>query len=114
MIKCDLAALQAVKDELSRMRATGPVRIELCFTGCCDPSLGLRVDSARESDLVHEVEGVKLIISSETCDLVGNVTITYINDAAKKGFVLTSSKPVSEWDGFTACNIRDTPASRAK
>jgi Fe-S cluster assembly iron-binding protein IscA len=48
----------------------GPVRIEIQFTGCCDPSLGLIVDAVRESDLVEEVDGLTFVISPETHQLV--------------------------------------------
>jgi Fe-S cluster assembly iron-binding protein IscA len=107
MITCDPSALQAVREELSRRGTTGPVRIDLCFTGCCDPSLGLMVDHARESDLVQEIEGVQFVISKETYDLVGDITLSYVDNRTGKGFILTSSKPVSEWAGFTVSTIKD-------
>jgi Fe-S cluster assembly iron-binding protein IscA len=64
------------------------------------------VDTAHESDLVEEVDGLTFVISPETYDLVGEVTISYRDEAGRKGFVLTSSRPVSEWDGFATCSIR--------
>lgn len=107
MISCEPSALQAVREELSRRGATGPVRIDLCFTGCCDPSLGMSVDQALDSDLVQEIGGVTFVISKETHDLVGDISLSYVDDRTNKGFVLTSSRPVSEWAGFTVCIIKD-------
>jgi Fe-S cluster assembly iron-binding protein IscA len=108
MITCDAATIQAISETLTCMGATGPLRIELCFTGCCDPSLGLRVEAEKESDLVHDAGDVRFVMSTATADLVGDVTITHVTDGTKKRFILTSSIPVSEWDGFSACDIRDT------
>jgi len=97
---------QAVKSLLSERGIQGPVRVEVQFTGCCDPSLGLSVDTVRESDLVEEVDGLTFVISPETHQLVGEVRISYVDEAGRKGFALTSSKPISEWDGFATHSIR--------
>ncbi len=100
LVTLDPGAGQAVKSLLSERGIEGPVRIELQFTGCCDPSLGLIVDTVRESDLVGESDGITFVISAETHELVGEVRISYTDDSGRKGFVLTSSKPISEWAGF--------------
>jgi Fe-S cluster assembly iron-binding protein IscA len=91
---------------LSEAGIQGAVRIELEFTGCCDPSLGLIVDAIRESDLVEEVDGVTFVICPETHELVGEVKISYVDDGGRRGFALTSSKPLGEWDGFATRSIR--------
>jgi len=91
---------------LSERGIQAPIRIEVQFIGCCDPSLGLIVDMVRESDLVEEVDGLTFVISPETHQLVGDVRISYVDDAGRKGFALTSSKPISEWDGFATRSIR--------
>ena len=97
---------EAVRSLLAEGGTQGPVRIELQFTGCCDPSLGLIVDRVRESDLVEETDGVTFIIDRETHELAGEVMISYTDDAGRNRFVLTSSKPVGEWDGLITCSIR--------
>jgi Fe-S cluster assembly iron-binding protein IscA len=106
LVTLDPGAGQAVKSLLSERGVQGPVRIEVQFTGCCDPSLGLMVDTVRESDLVEELDGLTFVISPETHQLVGEVRISYTDEAGRKGFVLTSSKPISEWDGFATSSIR--------
>jgi hypothetical protein len=64
------------------------------------------VDTVRESDLVEDLEGLTFVISPETHELVGEVTISCADDAEREEFVLSSSKPISEWDGFAASRIR--------
>lgn len=95
-----------IKSFLEKSGINDPIRIELQSTGCCDPSLGLCVDEARDEDLVHEAEGVKILISPETRNAVGLVTISYLDDVQNNGYVITSSKPLSEWEGFGVCHIK--------
>ena len=106
LVTLDPGAGQAVKSLLSERGIQGPVRIELQFTGCSDPSLGLIVDTLRESDLVEELEGLTFVISPETHELAGEVRISCTDEAGRNRFVLTSSKPVGEWDGLITCSIR--------
>jgi Fe-S cluster assembly iron-binding protein IscA len=99
-------ASQAIKAFLSERGIRGPVRIEIQSTGCCDSSLELSVDTVRESDLVEELDGLTFVVSPETHQLVGEVRISYTDDAGRKGFILTSSQPLGEWDGFATRSIR--------
>jgi Fe-S cluster assembly iron-binding protein IscA len=105
MITCEDRALEAMKEELVRQGSAGPVRIELCFTGCCDASLGLRVDSAREEDLVQEIAGVTFVVSPEVFEAAGDISVGYCDDASRRGFILSSASAVSEWQGFAPCSF---------
>ena len=62
MIKLEPDAAQAIKAVLTERESNGPIRIELKFTGCCDPSLGLSVDAAVESDLIQVLDGLTFVI----------------------------------------------------
>ena len=106
MVKLEPGAARALMRELLDKGLQGPIRIDLVFTGCCDPSLGLRVDAVRESDLAIETGGLRFVMDRETHELVGEVTIAHVDESGRKGFALTSSRPVSEWEGFTLCHIK--------
>ena len=106
MIQLEPGAGQAIKSFLAEQGCRGPIRIDLNSTGCCDVSLGLSVDQMRASDLIEEVDGLQFVMSPETYQLVGEVTISFVDEKEKRGFVLGSSRPVSEWDGFGVCSIR--------
>jgi Fe-S cluster assembly iron-binding protein IscA len=97
---------EAIKSLLSAKGVQGTLRIEVQFTGCCGPSLGLMIDKVLESDLVEDLEGLTFVISPETHELVGEVRISCTDDPEREEFVLSSSKPISEWDGFAASSIR--------
>jgi Fe-S cluster assembly iron-binding protein IscA len=97
---------EAVRSALAEKGVQGSVRLELQFTGCCDPSLGLSVDTIRESDLVQEIDDLTFVMSPETHEVAGEVRISHKEEAQRTVFVLTSSKPLSEWDGLLTCGIR--------
>jgi Fe-S cluster assembly iron-binding protein IscA len=106
MVKLEASASQAIRSFLAEKGIQGPLRIDLRSSGCCDPSLSLSVNNIRESDLIQEVEGLTLIMSPEIYQLAGEVTISYADEIGRKGFLLTSEKPISEWGGFGVSTIR--------
>ena len=69
------------------------------------------MDSIREPDLIEEVDGLTFVIGPEVHQLVGDITISYTDEIGRKGFILTSDKPVSEWDGLGVCAIGILPGS---
>ena len=106
MVRLGATASQAIRSFLAERGFQRPLCIELQSSGCCDPSLGLSVDDIRASDLTQEVDGVTFVMSPETYALVGEVTISFSDEIGRRGFILTSGKPVSEWDGFAVTSIR--------
>jgi Fe-S cluster assembly iron-binding protein IscA len=106
LVTLNPGASDAIRLALAERGVQGAIRIELQFAGCCDASLGLIVDTIRESDLIQETDGLTFVISPETHQLAGEVKISYTEDSGRDRFVLTSSKPVSEWDGLLTCSIR--------
>jgi Fe-S cluster assembly iron-binding protein IscA len=105
-VKLASGAGQAASGFLKEKGISRPLRIDLRFTGCCDASLGLRVDDISASYLYVEVEGLTFIVDPEVYHLAGEVTITYVEEDGRTGFLLTSEKPVSEWEGFGVSNIQ--------
>ena len=93
----------AIAGALGANKGEGAIRVELASTGCCDATLGLRLDRVGESDLVEEVEGLTFVMSRKTYELAGRVTISCRGNGE---FVLNPEKPVSEWDGFGSCPLR--------
>jgi Fe-S cluster assembly iron-binding protein IscA len=64
------------------------------------------LDTILETDLTLESDGLIFVINPQTYELVGEVTISYVDEMKRKGFRLTSSKPVGEWDGFGVSDIK--------
>jgi Fe-S cluster assembly iron-binding protein IscA len=105
-VKVSPGASEAIRSLLAEKGVQGPVRIELQFTGCCDPSLGLIVDPARETDSIEEVDGVTFVIDQAALELAGEVNIDYRVEKGREAFLVTSANPVGEWDGLVTCNLR--------
>jgi Fe-S cluster assembly iron-binding protein IscA len=55
---------------------------------------------------VEEVDGLAFVIDRETFRIAGEVTISYVNNEGGTGYVITSDKPVSEWQGFSVTDIQ--------
>ena len=106
MITATPEAIEAIRVFLEKNNLQKPVRIHLQSTGCCDASLGLMADDAHENDLVQDIQGITFVISPEVLEMTGNITIDYVSQKHKTGFVLTSKHPVSEWSGFGVCAIK--------
>jgi Fe-S cluster assembly iron-binding protein IscA len=106
MVKLEANAIRAIRAFFAEKRIQQPLRIHLQSSGCCDPALGLSADRIRESDLIQEVDGLTFVISPETYRLAGEVAISYRDEIGREGFILTSEKPVSEWEGFGVSPIR--------
>jgi len=105
-VKLESGAGRAVSIFLKEKDINRPLRIDLRFTGCCDASLGLRVDDISESDLYVEADGLTFIIDPEVYQAAGEVTISYVEEEGRKGFLLTSQMPISEWEGFGISDIQ--------
>ncbi|MGP8152917.1 MAG: hypothetical protein ACLQBQ_02070 [Smithella sp.] len=98
-------AARAIKKWMIEKNVQGAVRIEIRSSGCCDASLGLRIDSARETELVVIVEGITFVVDRAIHDLVGQIAISCSDEPYRAGFIITSSIPLNEWAGFGACDI---------
>jgi hypothetical protein len=59
-----------------------------------------------DTDLNQVIDGLTFIIDPETHELVGEVTVSYGDEIGRKGFVLSSTKPISEWEGFSVTDIK--------
>ncbi len=105
-VKLESGAGQAASRFLEEKGISRPLRIDLRFTGCCDASLGLSVDDISASDLYVEMEGLTFIVDPDVYNLAGEITINYLEEEGRKGFLLTSERPVSEWEGFGVSNIQ--------
>ena len=107
IVKLELGVSQVIRSILADSGIQQPIiRIDLHFSGCCDSSLHLCVDTILEADLIQECDDLRFVIDPETYQLAGDVTISCVDDMGRKGFVLTSSKPLSEWSGFGVSTIQ--------
>ena len=98
--------VREIRSFLAGLQTQKPIRIDLGFKGCCDPTLELCVDHVQAHDIRIEIEGQMFVISPDVYKLTGAVTISFVDEKDRKGFRVTSAKPVSEWGGLGLCRIR--------
>ena len=106
IFKLDPVACKAIKTVLSEKGLPLSVRIEIRSTGCCDAALGIAAEAAEAHDLIEEADGLTIAMSPATHQLVGDVSISYLDDSDRKGFALESDRPLNEWAGFAPGSIR--------
>ncbi len=106
IINLDAATVRAMRSALLQKGSIQPVRIDMRFNGCCDASLGLCADAVNEDDLSEELDGLTFVVDRETFRLTGEITISYVSKEGGDGYVITSNKPVSEWEGFSMTDIK--------
>lgn len=105
MITATREALDAIQIFFAEKESPASIRVHLRSTGCCDASLGLMADFARAEDMTYDVQGIMIVIRPELGQLTAHITIDYVAEKQRTGFVLTSARPISEWDGFGVCTI---------
>jgi len=105
IVNLDAGTVRAMRSALSQRGSIQPVRIDLRFNGCCDASLGLCTDAVNDDDLTEEFDGLTFIVDRETFRLTGEITISYVSREGGDGYVITSDKAVSEWEGFSMTDI---------
>ena len=106
MIQLEAKAGRAIKAFLAEKRCRKPIRIQLQSSGCCDPIICLHADEIRKPDLVQEIDELTFVISPEIYQLLGEVKVSYRDEPGSKGFVITSTKPIGEWEGFGVSDIK--------
>jgi len=106
MIRLEPLACEAIKRLLSEKGLPLFVRVEIRSTGCCDASLGIAAEAAEAHDLIEKIDGLTVAMCPATHQLVGDVSISYVDDFDRKGFVLLSDRSLNEWAGFAPGSIR--------
>jgi hypothetical protein len=66
----------------------------------------MTADTAEESDLIAEMDGLTILMGPVLYALVGEVSIRCVDDSRRDEFILVSEKPLNEWQGFAASRIR--------
>lgn len=104
MIELTQAAVQAIKEQVAAPGETH-LRVRLQSAGCCDPVLALLIDEPAADDQRTTIDEINLLVDPHTAETCGTINIDYSEKSWAQGFVITSQKPLSEWQGMAACNI---------
>ncbi|MCX7794342.1 MAG: iron-sulfur cluster assembly accessory protein [Thermodesulfovibrionales bacterium] len=98
-------AAEKIKEVLAAEGKSGwGLRIFRIDGGCCGPSYGMDIDEkAGEEDEVIEKNGLKVFMDRETFVTLGGMTLDFIDDGERQGFILSGSKAPSCNSGCSSC-----------
>ena len=104
-IAVSASAAQAVLNIFQERQLEGyALRIYVSGGGCCGVNFGMALDNQpRESDLVFQSQGLRVLVDDQSIAYLRGATVDYINDPERgPGFVVNSPANVKE-GGSCAC-----------
>lgn len=98
-------AAEKIKEVLAAEGKAGwGLRIFRIDGGCCGPSFGMDIDEkAAEADEVIEKNGLRVFIDRETFMTLSGMTLDFIDDGERQGFILSGGKAPSCGSGCSSC-----------
>lgn len=100
----DTAAEKIKEVLIAEGKAGWGLRIFKIDGGCCGPSYGMDIDEkASEADEVIEKNGLRVFMDRETFRNLGEMTLDFIDDGQRQGFVLSGGKAPSCGSGCSSC-----------
>lgn len=98
-------AAEKIKEVLAAEGKAGcGIRIFRIEAGCCGPSFGMDIDEkAEEADEVIEKNGLKVFMDRETFMTLSGMSLDFIDDGERQGFMLSGGKAPSCSSGCSSC-----------
>ena len=88
-------AREKLVDYMAQNNLNSPLRIMLMQGGCSGPALGIGLDEQKDGDIVTTKEGLTFLIDRELLAECGNVSVDFIDNGNRSGFIITTSKPLA-------------------
>jgi len=99
MLEITQTASENLKNYLAQNSVESAVRIALMEGGCSGPSLGLALDSIKDTDESFVDNELQFIVEKELLTQCGSIKVDYIDAGYRSGFSITSSNPVGGGGG---------------
>jgi iron-sulfur cluster assembly protein len=97
----------AAADMIKRSMAQGKViRMFLAAIDATGANYGLALGNQEKNDIIFDSNGVKIYMSPEDAELLGETIVDYVNDDRGTGFIIRG--PLDEAAGCEACGNFDT------
>ncbi len=95
MVTISDTAAEKTKEILSAEdKAEWGLRFYTAGTSCCGPSYGIDiVENPIDGDEVIEKNGTKFFIDKDASEKLDGMTIDFVDEGERQGFVLTGGKP---------------------
>ena len=97
----------AAADMIKRSIAKGKViRMFLAAIDATGANYGLALGDQEKDDMIFESNGIKIFMSPQDAELLGETIVDYVNDDRGTGFIIRG--PLDEELGCAACSNFDT------
>jgi iron-sulfur cluster assembly accessory protein len=109
------AAAEAVQALLAKRNLTGyGLRVFISGGGCSGYQYGMALENnIRETDLVAEMHGVKIVIDEVSIDYLRGASVDYVEDVMGSGFKIENPNAVSSCGCGSSFRTKDSGAESA-
>lgn len=115
-ITLTVPAAKAVEDLLAKRNLQGyALRVFIQGGGCSGFQYGMALDNRiRESDLVFEEHGVKMIVDEMSIQYLKGATVDFVEEVMGSGFKITNPNAVSTCGCGNSFRTSESDASQAE
>lgn len=100
----DVAAEKAKQILTAEGKGDWGLRVYTAEGGCCGPSYGMDIDEkAAEGDETIEKNGLNVFMDKGTLKKLDGMTIDFIDEGERQGFILTGGNAPSCSSGCSSC-----------
>jgi iron-sulfur cluster assembly accessory protein len=103
MIDVTQTAQTKLADYMKQNSLTAPIRVYLSQGGCSGQSLALALDELKDTDQKTEFNGMTFLIDITLAERVGGVTVDFVEEGCRSGFMVSSEKPVATGGSSCGC-----------
>lgn len=107
------SAAKAVSDLLAKRNLEGyALRVYISGGGCSGFQYGMALDeNIRDTDMVYDQHGVKLIIDEVSIDYLRGATVDFVEEVMGSGFKITNPNAVSSCGCGSSFRTKDSAES---
>lgn len=108
MVKLTDSAVRKLQDMIGNSSEGEDVlRIFIKPGGCSGFSYGLALDTPQEQDEVFDIQGISVIVDSNSLDLVKGSEVDYVQDFTGEGFRIWNPNAISTCGCGSSFHTRD-------
>jgi iron-sulfur cluster assembly accessory protein len=110
------SAIEAVKSLLKKRNLEGyALRVFISGGGCSGFQYGMALEAnIRETDLVSEFDGVKVVVDEISIDYMRGATVDYVDDIMGSGFKIDNPNAVSSCGCGSSFRTKDAAGAQSE
>jgi len=102
MLNVSDLAVDKLHEYMQANNISSPLRVALLPGGCAGQTLGLALDEEKATDESFKKNEITFLVEKILLEQCGSITVDYVEDGAKSGFSISTTKPLPTTGG--GCN----------